>query len=110
MNVLDQLADLSTAEDFFGFLDVAYDPAVLDVVRLHILKRMGDYLRKNKDTLVQADEPTARALCKAQLERAYQDFIESTPLEERVFKVLQDALAPSGPRLVQLSSAPHRQG
>ncbi len=110
MNVLDQLGNLSTAEDFFNFLDVAYDPAVLAVVRLHILKRMGEYLRKNKDTLAQADEQTARALCQAHLARAYADFIESTPLEERVFKVLQDAVNPATAPLIQLSTAPHGQG
>jgi nitrogenase-stabilizing/protective protein len=111
MNVLDQLATLSSAEDFFTFLDVGYDPAVLDVVRLHILKRMGEYLRKNKSALAQADEQTARALCRTHLERAYSDFIESTPLEQRVFKVLKDAVTPSSaPSLVQLSAAPNGQG
>jgi nitrogenase-stabilizing/protective protein len=110
MNVLDELGTLSTAEDFFNFLDIAYDPAVLDVVRLHILKRMGEYLRKNRETLVQADEQTARTLCRAHLERAYHDFIESTPLQERVFKVLKDAVAPPSTPLVQLSTAPNGQG
>jgi nitrogenase-stabilizing/protective protein len=110
MNVLDGLGTLSTAEDFFHFLDVAYDPAVLDVTRLHILKRMGEYLRKNKSTLADADEQTARALCRTQLERAYHDFIESTPLEQRVFKVLKDAVTPSSTPLVQLSTAPNGQG
>jgi nitrogenase-stabilizing/protective protein len=110
MNVLDQLGTLSTAEDFFHFLDIAYDPAVLDVVRLHILKRMGDYLRENKSALAEADEQTARALCRAHLERAYRDFVESTPLEQRVFKVLKDAVTPSLTPLVQLSTAPNGQG
>ena len=110
MNVLDELGTLSTAEDFFNFLDIAYDPAVLDVVRLHILKRMGEYLRKNRETLVQADEQTARTLCRAHLERAYHDFIESTPLQERVFKVLKDAVTPPSTPLVQLSTAPNGQG
>jgi nitrogenase-stabilizing/protective protein len=110
MTVLDQLGTLSTAEDFFNFLDIAYDPAVLDVVRLHILKRMGEYMRKNKAALAEADEQTARALCRAHLERAYADFIESTPLEQRVFKVLKDAVTSSPTPLVQLSSAPNGQG
>lgn len=110
MNVLDQLGTLSTAEDFFNFLDIAYDPAVLDVVRLHILKRVGEYMRKNKDTLAEADEQTARALCRMHLERAYSDFIESTPLEERVFKVLKDAVTPPSASLIQLSGAPNGEG
>ena len=110
MTVLDELGTLSTAEDFFDFFDIAYDPAVLAVVRLHILKRMGEYMRKNKDSLVQADEQTARALCKAHLERAYADFIESTPLEQRVFRVLKEAVLPGSSSLVQLSATANGQG
>jgi nitrogenase-stabilizing/protective protein len=110
MNVLDELGTLSTAEDFFEFLGVAYDPEILDVARLHILKRMGEYLRKNKDALSRADGRAARALCRAQLERAYRDFVESTPLEQRVFKVLQDAVAAPATSLVQLSAIPNGEG
>ena len=104
MTVLDQLKTLSAAEDFFSFLDVSYDPAVLNVARLHILKRMGEYLRKN--TLAEADGETARSLCRAHLERAYNDFVESSPIEQRVFKVLKDAVTPPSAPLVQISSIP----
>lgn len=92
MTVLDQLRKLSTAEDFFAFLGVPYDPTVLNVARLHILRRMGEYLRR--DTLETACDVHARELCRAHLERAYTDFVESSPLEQRVFKVLQDAVKP----------------
>lgn len=103
MTVLDQLRNLSTAEDFFDLLGVSYEPAVLDVARLHILKRMGEYLRKNKNTLAEADDETARSLCRSNLERAYIDFVESTPLEQRVFKVLKDAVTPPAEPLVQIT-------
>jgi nitrogenase-stabilizing/protective protein len=102
MTVFDQLRNLSAAEDFFSLLDVPYDPAVLNVARLHILKRMGEYLRKNP--LADASEEAAPALCRAHLEQAYSDFVESSPLEQRVFKVLKEAvMSPSAP-LVQISS------
>ena len=39
-----RLKGLSSAEDFFATLGVAYDERVLRVARLHILKRMGEYL------------------------------------------------------------------
>jgi nitrogenase-stabilizing/protective protein len=102
MTVLNQLRTLSAAEDFFGFLDVPYDPAVLNVARLHILKRMGEYLRENM--LAEADDDMARSLCRTHLERAYSDFVESSPLEQRVFKVLKDAVTPPSSPLVQISS------
>src|ERR1035437_3360377 len=100
MTVLEQLTKLSSAEDFFRFLDVPFDPAVLNVARLHILRRMGDNLRKSA---MEPDETKARAYFRAHLERAYQDFVHSSPIEERVFKVHQDAIRPRTAPLVHLS-------
>ena len=102
MTILDELRHLSTAEDFFKCLGVSYDPAVLNVARLHIMKRMGQYLRSQKNAAV--DGPEARETCRSHLENAYNDFIRSTPLEQRVFKVLQDAVRPEGETFVPLSS------
>jgi nitrogenase-stabilizing/protective protein len=104
MNVIDQLKRLSSAEEFFTFLDVPYDPQVLNVARLHILRRMGEYLRG--ETLAEASDDTARASCRAHLEHAYNDFVNSSPLAERVFKVLKDAVKPPSIQLVSLSSLP----
>jgi nitrogenase-stabilizing/protective protein len=100
MTVLEQLTKLSSAEDYFRFLGVSYDPAVLNVARLHILRRMGDNLR---EAGLQPDEEKARAYFRAHLERAYQDFVESTPIKERVFKVHKDAIRSTGTPLVHLS-------
>jgi nitrogenase-stabilizing/protective protein len=100
MTVLEQLSKLSSAEDFFCYLDVAYDPAVLDVARLHILKRMGEYFRNASD---ETDETKARAFFQAHLERAYLDFVNSSPIKERVFKVHKDAIRSQRPTLVRLS-------
>ena len=93
-DVLAGLKKLSSAEDFFLALGVAYDPAVLSVVRLHVLKRMGAYL--STDELDGLPDTVAAARAKAYLERAYDDFKASSPIEQRVFKVHKDAVAPSG--------------
>src|ERR1017187_5079188 len=37
MTVLEHLSNLSSAEDFFRYLEVPFEPAVLNVARLHIL-------------------------------------------------------------------------
>jgi nitrogenase-stabilizing/protective protein len=100
MTVLEQLSRLSSAEEFFQFLDVPYEPAVLHVSRLHILRRMGDYLRNSSTEM---DEATLRANLRTHLAQAYSDFVQSTPLNERVFKVLKDAVRSPTPRLVPLS-------
>lgn len=39
----------------------------------------------------------AVARCKAVLERACEDFVTSSPLQQRVFKVLKNAVAPPKP-------------
>jgi nitrogenase-stabilizing/protective protein len=99
MTVLEELSKLSSAEEFFQFLEVPYQPAVLHVARLHILRRMAEYLRNSPQ---EADEERLRAIFRAHLERAYLDFVSSSPLNERVFKVLKDAVRPKTPRLVSI--------
>lgn len=106
MTVLEQLSTLSSAEEFFHFLKIPYDPAVLNVARLHILRRMGDSLRNSS---TEPDEETALAHFRAHLERAYQDFLLSSPLDERVFKVLKDAVRVKTSPLITLSIPAHGQ-
>jgi nitrogenase-stabilizing/protective protein len=101
-NIIDQLKRASSAEDFFAWLQVGYDPKVVDVARLHILKRMGQYLA-SEDFDGVADAVVAQR-CKAVLERAYADFVSSTPLDERVFKVLKEAVAPKPTHFVSLDA------
>lgn len=95
VGMLEQLHTASSAEDFFAMLGVDYDPKHLNVVRLHILRRMGQYL-VSEDFAGQPDAVIAER-CKAVLEQAYADFVTSSPLEQRVFKVLKDAVAPPKP-------------
>ncbi len=101
-NLLEQMRGLSAAEDFFVLLKVPYDPAVLRVSRLHILRRMGEYL--SQDTLAAMTDDAAEEACRATLTRAYQDFVGSSPLEQRVFKVLKDAVSPKRGAFVPLSA------
>jgi nitrogenase-stabilizing/protective protein len=95
IGVLGQLNQASSAEDFFALLGVDYDPKHVNVVRLHILRRMGQYLA-SEDFTGLPDEVVAER-CKAVLEQAYADFLASSPLDQRVFKVLKDAVAPPKP-------------
>jgi len=87
---LAQMESFSATEEFFAFLGVDYEPAVVNVSRLHILKRFQQYLRA---VPVPPDvcEDEARAHCRQLLARAYQDFVKSNAITEKVFKVFQDA-------------------
>ncbi|WP_176085663.1 nitrogenase stabilizing/protective protein NifW [Martelella sp. HB161492] len=87
-DILKRLKQLSSAEDFFMALGVFYDPKVLDVARLHILKRMGQYLAEEDFDDLPDSIIAARA--RATLERAYGEFESASPLSKRVFKVLKD--------------------
>ncbi|WP_434725316.1 nitrogenase stabilizing/protective protein NifW [Mesorhizobium sp. RIZ17] len=87
-DILARLKSLSAAEEFFAVLGISYDPEVLNVSRLHILKRMGQYLAEEDFAGLPDGVIAARA--RATLERAYEDFATSSPLTHRVFKVLKE--------------------
>jgi nitrogenase-stabilizing/protective protein len=95
MSILDELRKLSSAEDFFEALKVEFDPAVVRVARLHILRRMAEYLATVD--LDAATEEEIRETCRERLAQAYTDFVASSPIEQRVFKVHKDAVKPKEP-------------
>jgi nitrogenase-stabilizing/protective protein len=95
MSVLDDLRRLSAAEDIFKYLEVDYDAQILNVARLHILRRMGEYL--SRETSSTADDNELRSRCQSHLQTAYADFVARTPIQERVFKVHKDAVRAAEP-------------
>jgi nitrogenase-stabilizing/protective protein len=78
--------ELSSAEEFFSYFGVCYDPHVVHVNRLHILQRFHDYLAQAADSLPE-DEAALHAVRARLLERAYRDFVRSDARTEGVFKV-----------------------
>ena len=100
--VLDHLGRLSAAEDIFTYLLLPYEQEVLNVSRLHIMKRFGAYLGA-ADVAGQDDEGVFLA-ARQMLKQAYADFLDSTPLKEKVFKVFRDEEAKAKARFVGLDS------
>jgi nitrogenase-stabilizing/protective protein len=91
MNELtERLMRLSTAEQFLEFFAIPFDQAVVNVCRLHILKRFYQYLHREAG-LDALDDGAIFARYRALLATAYEDFVRSTPAQEKVFKVFQDA-------------------
>ena len=74
-----ELSEMVSAEDFLHYFEIAFVAKVVEVNRLHILQRFRDYLRQTK-AVDRTDY--ARAL-----KRAYEDFVHSDALTEKVFKV-----------------------
>lgn len=95
-NALHSIAGLSAAEDFFEALDVAYDPRVLAVSRLHVLKRFREYLIAHADP----DETILRAC----LKRAHDDFVRSDASRERVFAVFRQRTDVAGRAFIPLEA------
>jgi nitrogenase-stabilizing/protective protein len=86
-SAIDDLKNLGSAEEFFRTLDVPFDPRVLRVARLHILKRMGQIIGALADDAPEAD---VHAACREALAAAYEEFTTKAPIETRLFKVLRD--------------------
>jgi nitrogenase-stabilizing/protective protein len=77
------LAGLSSAEQYFETLGVSFDPMVVNVSRLHILKRFRELMRDMGDDAGEAE-------CRAALEAAYGEFASGQG--RKTFKVFKDAM------------------
>ena len=86
MSLEDDLESLESAEDFLDYFELPYEASVVHVNRLHILQRFHDYLSKGEEAMPEGED-AQRAAYRALLARAYQDFVDSDALTEKVFKV-----------------------
>lgn len=103
------LEELSSAEDFLDYFEVAYDPSVVHVNRLHILQRFHDYLAEAGG--MPEPEEEQRARYRDLLTAAYGDFVASDALTEKVFKVFrmhepQQTFVPLGSLGLEVKRAP----
>jgi nitrogenase-stabilizing/protective protein len=85
-DLLDDLAQLTSAEEFFDYFALGYDERVLRVNRLHILQRFHDYIAAGAPP---PGEAARHALYRDRLARAYADFVGSDARKEAVFAVFR---------------------
>lgn len=85
----DAFDELSSAEDFLEFFEVDFEAPVVHVNRLHIMQRFHDYIKRAGEDSFPEDEAASKAQYKLLLEKAYQDFVESDAVTEKVFKVFR---------------------
>jgi nitrogenase-stabilizing/protective protein len=81
------LDELSSAEDFLEYFGIPFDAAVVHVNRLHILQRFHDYIGKVDD--MPEDDAGRQAVYTRLLQQAYDDFVSSDAITEKVFKVFK---------------------
>lgn len=86
MSLQDDLEELGSAEEFLEYFGLLYDVAIVHINRLHILQRFHNYLA-DAHAAMPSEESAQRVVYKTLLERAYNDFVESDALTEKVFKV-----------------------
>ena len=80
-----ELEELGSAEELLDYFGIPYDPAVVQVNRLHILQRFHDYIEGVEE--MPPDKATLHRVYAELLDNAYRDFVRSNALTEKVFKV-----------------------
>ncbi|MBC1238037.1 nitrogenase-stabilizing/protective protein NifW [Nostoc sp. 2RC] len=86
---VERFNQLVNAEEYFEFFQLSYDPEVVHVNRLHILKLFSQSIREidaHNSKLSQAEKLD---LYSTALKKAYEVFLSSTPLEQKLFKVFK---------------------
>lgn len=84
---LTQFNQLKDAEEYFQFFGLAYDPKVVNVNRLHILRKFSQLVQDEDKS--QPEEQRLMAYRQA-LQNAYDLFLTSSSVEQKLFKVFQD--------------------
>jgi len=85
---IEELEELSSAEEFLDYFEIEFDAKVVMVNRLHIMQRYHDYLQQAEGAgEIPHRQSALKAAHRQMLSRAYRDFVESDALTEKVFKV-----------------------
>ena len=86
-HTLTQFNQLKDAEDYFEFFGLTYDPNVVNVNRLHILRKFAQLVQDEDKS--QSEEKKLNAYRRA-LQISYDLFLTSSSVEQKLFKVFQD--------------------
>ncbi|MBW4518441.1 MAG: nitrogenase-stabilizing/protective protein NifW [Scytolyngbya sp. HA4215-MV1] len=87
------LADFSQlvdAEQYFEFFQLPYDPQVVNVNRLHILQKFSKLIQEHTSELAGANETEKLEQYRLALQQAYDLFLTSNSLEQKLFKVFNE--------------------
>jgi nitrogenase-stabilizing/protective protein len=81
---------LTDAEEFFNFFELPYDQKFVNVNRLHILKKFSQFMEEIHHTTTALSEAEKLNQYREALQKAYEVFLESSPHEQKLFKVFKD--------------------
>jgi nitrogenase-stabilizing/protective protein len=84
---LEQFNQITDAEAYFEFFGLDYDPQIVNINRLHILRKFSQLMADEDQT--QGEDRLLQAYRQA-LQVAYGVFTTSNSVEQKLFKVFQD--------------------
>ncbi|MEO0704967.1 MAG: nitrogenase-stabilizing/protective protein NifW [Cyanobacteria bacterium J06649_5] len=87
LKTLAQFNCLKDAEEYFEFFELPYDPQALNINRLHILRKFSQ-LAQDQDKA--QNEAQTLAAYRQALITAYDLFLTSSSVEQKLFKVFQE--------------------
>ncbi|MGF1499612.1 MAG: nitrogenase-stabilizing/protective protein NifW [Elainellaceae cyanobacterium] len=80
---------LSTAEEYLDFFGLAYDPKIVSVNRLHILRKFSEFVQELNLGDQNLSEAETLEQYRVALQNAYDLFLTSNAVEQKLFKVFQ---------------------
>lgn len=86
---LAEFNQITDAEQYFEFFGLDYDPVTVNVNRLHILKKFSNDIRQINAIDGLDETGRLQKYCEA-LVNAYNLFLSSTGVEQKLFKVFHD--------------------
>ncbi|WP_414563682.1 MULTISPECIES: nitrogenase-stabilizing/protective protein NifW [unclassified Anabaena] len=87
---IDEFKKLVDAEEFLQFFNLPYDQQFVNVNRLHILKKFAQFISQIDDAAPDLNPEERLEQYSLALQKAYDLFLESTPHEQKLFKVFND--------------------
>ena len=81
---------LVNAEEYFEFFGLPYDSQFVNVNRLHILQKFSSFIKTIDSESPDLTESEKLERYQTALQQAYNTFITSSPLDEKLFKVFND--------------------
>lgn len=87
---LTEFAQITDAEDYLNFFGLEFDPHVVNVNRLHILKQFANTMRVIDESMPMLSDEERLEKYKTALVQAYELFTVSNSVEQKLFKVFKD--------------------
>ena len=78
---------MTDAEQYFEFFELDYDAQVVNINRLHILKKFSQSLEEIDNKFVEAAEAEKLSFYREALETSYATLQTSNAIEQKLFKV-----------------------